>query len=193
MIAAMGFRLLAPELGFGAPRPDGWRSATSLGLVVLVGLTASGKTTLLTRLEQRFGGGAILPDRRWLTDQIILPLYRKGRRLTNRIDRFKLTGRFRDEHPGGMAEILARLALPRGIETAPVLFNGLRGENEIAYACRSLPRARFIALTAPDFVRLRRLVERRDAFDRISANKALGNKALGNKALPPAAGETVLG
>jgi len=177
MIAAMGFRLLAPELGFGAPRPDGWRSATSLGLVVLVGLTASGKTTLLTRLEQRFGGGAILPDRRWLTDQIILPLYRKGRRLTNRIDRFKLSGRFRDEHPGGMAEILARLALPRGIETAPVLFNGLRGENEIAYACRSLPRARFIALTAPDFVRLRRLIERQDAFDKISTNKALASAA----------------
>jgi len=166
MIEPAGFRLLAPQLGFGAPRPEGWRAATALGLVVLVGLTGSGKTTLLSCLEKRFGGPAILPDRRWLTDQVILPLYRKGRRVTNRIDRFKLTGRFRDEHPGGMAEILARLALPRGIETAPVIFNGLRGENEVAYACRSLPRARFIALTAPDFVRLRRLVERRDAFDK---------------------------
>jgi hypothetical protein len=177
MIAPAGFRLLAPELGFGAPRPEGWRAAAALGLVVLVGLTGAGKSSLVAHLEKRFGGRAILPDRRWLTDEVILPLYRKGRRLTNRIDRFALTRRFRDEHPGGMAEILARLALPRGIAAAPVIFDGLRGENEVAYACRSLPRARFIALTAPDFVRLRRLIERRDAFD---------------KAPPPAANGAVL-
>jgi hypothetical protein len=167
MIAPAGFRLLAPELGFGGPRPEGWRAAAALGLVVLVGVTGAGKSSLMARLEKRFGGRAILPDRRWLTDEVILPLYRKGKRITNRIDRFALTRRFRDEHPGGMAEILARLALPRGIETAPVIFDGLRGENEVAYACRSLPRARFIALTAPDFVRLDRLIERRDAFDKV--------------------------
>jgi hypothetical protein len=166
MIAPAGFRVLAPGLGFGAPRPEGWRAAAALGLVVLVGLTGAGKSSLVAHLEKRFGGRAILPDRRWLTDEVILPLYRKGRRLTNRIDRFALTRRFSDEHPGGMAEILARLALPRSIATAPVIFDGLRGENEVAYACRSLPRARFIALTAPDFVRLRRLIERRDAFDK---------------------------
>jgi hypothetical protein len=177
VIAPAEFRLLAPKLGFGAPRPEGWRAAAALGLVVLVGLTGAGKSSLLARLEKRLGEPAILPDRRWLTDEVILPLYRKGRRLTNRIDRFALTRRFRDEHPGGMAEILARLALPRGIETTLLLFDGLRGENEVAYACRSLPRARFIALTAPEFVRLRRLIERRDAFD---------------KAAPPAEDKAVL-
>ena len=54
---------------------------------------------------------------------------------------------------------------------APILFDGLRGLNEVQHAATAFPKARFIALDAPDLTRVKRLLNRQDAFDQISQQK----------------------
>ncbi len=53
-------------------------------------------------------------------------------------------------------------------ERAPLLiFDGLRGKNEVTHAVELLPQARFLFLHAPDEVRVNRLLSRGDVFDRV--------------------------
>lgn len=138
-------------------------------LLVLVGFTGAGKSTTLAALEQRRVLSAILPDRRVLTDKVILPAMTgdPGRKVTDRLERFSLTAAFRDQHPGGMGDVLARLTVPRSVPEGLIVFDGLRGDAEITAACK-MPRAKFLYLeTSPD-IRLTRLCLRDDPFDRTS-------------------------
>lgn len=166
-------RLLAAGLGLGV-RDPGWAPLVERDLVVLVGLTGAGKSTATAALESHGIPVGLLPNRRQLTDQVILPLYAAdGGAVEDRVERFALTRRFAAEHPAGMAGILAALALGPGRPAGPILFDGLRGETEVRHAATLLPRARFLVLTAPDYVRLIRLLRRRDGFDRAGATGAL--------------------
>ena len=54
----------------------------------------------------------------------------------------------------------------------PLVFDGLRGANEVAYAAAALPHARFVALDAPDWERLKRLLGRNDDFDHFAVKNA---------------------
>jgi hypothetical protein len=146
-------------VAFSLEEAPGLAPVQELELVVLVGLTGVGKSTLVQAL-----GLPLLPDRRALVDQYVLPRY-GARPPLPREERFRLTRRFREEFPGGVAEVLARgYAEPRPL----LLFDGLRGEAEVAYALAHLPRARFVVLQAREATRLRRLLGRRDAFDRVA-------------------------
>lgn len=145
------------------PRPAGVRPIPECPLVVIVGLTGVGKSTLLEGLEI-----PLLPDRRELVDRHVLPLLGAGP-TTDRRARFELTRRYRQRHPGGLAHALAQGATR---PTWPLLFDGLRGEEEIAFAREHLPRARFVVLEARDRIRLKRLLGRGDAFDRIAVRPA---------------------
>ncbi|WP_448567409.1 hypothetical protein [Thermus sp.] len=128
-------------------------------LLILVGLTGVGKSTLVEAL-----GLPRLPDRRELVDLYVLPRY-GARPPIPREERFRLTRRFREEFPGGVAEVLARGYVP----PAPLLlFDGLRGEEEVAYALEHLPKALFVVLHAREITRLKRLLARQDAFDRVA-------------------------
>ncbi|MCL5964379.1 MAG: ATPase, partial [Deinococcus sp.] len=71
-------------------------------LLVLVGLTGVGKSSLLEALAF-----PTLPDRRELVDRYVLPLFGAVPPL-DRKARFEITRRFRETHPGGVAEILAK-------------------------------------------------------------------------------------
>ncbi|GAA6743309.1 DEAD/DEAH box helicase family protein [Thermus antranikianii] len=127
-------------------------------LLILVGLTGVGKSTLVEAL-----GFPRLPDRRELVDLYVLPRYGVNPPIP-REERFRLTRRFREEFPGGVAEVLARgFVEPR----FPLLFDGLRGEAEVAYALEHLPKALFVVLHAREATRLKRLLSRQDAFDRV--------------------------
>lgn len=135
-----------------------------LPLTVLVGVTGTGKSTALGALA-----GAdlrVLPDRREVTDAVmILPL--AGHAVSDREARFRLTAEYRAAHPGGMAQALGSLlADTRHWGTHPV-FDGLRGLDEVRYAAQTFASWRFVALSAPDPVRVRRLLGRGDAFDRV--------------------------
>ncbi|TBH20524.1 hypothetical protein [Thermus thermamylovorans] len=144
---------------FSLEREDGLRPVGEVSLLILVGLTGVGKSTLVAAL-----GLPRLPDRRELVDLYVLPRY-GAKPPIPREERFQLTRRFREEFPGGVAEVLAR----GYAEAHPLLlFDGLRGEREVAYALEHLPRALFVVLHAREATRLKRLLSRRDAFDRVA-------------------------
>jgi hypothetical protein len=168
------FREIAPGCAIGGPLPAGWHPLPDLDLLVLCGLTGVGKTTALAMLRPLLDRVVDLPERRRLVDQVVADLYGANPAALDRIERFALTARFRADHPGGVAEILAQLAVPQGSTT--LMFDGLRGADEIRHAATALPHARFVALLATDFVRLNRLLRRAEAFDRIAVRA---------EALPP--------
>lgn len=156
-------------------------------LLLLVGLTGAGKSTALAALTTTVPGLTVLPDRRTLTDEVLLP---EAQRLEgepvapvqDRVERFRLTARYRQAHPGGMAEVLAKrfetrsrphLAAPEGW----FVFDNLRGAHEVAYAIHHLPEARYIVLDCEPGLRVARLVGRADAFDSVSETQ--GNEGDG--------------
>ncbi|MEQ9638417.1 MAG: ATPase [Alphaproteobacteria bacterium] len=161
------FRRLTEDLGAGTP-PAGWTTLVERPLVVVVGLTGVGKTTTLGGLDARATPFIELPNRRWLTDEIMIPAAAAdlgvALPVTDRAERFRMTARYRETHPGGMAELLTALAVPADA-SGPFVFDGIRGANEADYAAKHLPNARFCALVAPDAVRLTRLLIRADPFD----------------------------
>lgn len=160
------------EWGFGG-RP----------VVVLVGLTGAGKTTTVEHLAALLSPAAILPDRRALTDRVILPSMTGGSEaVTDRVERFRLTAAFKERHPGGMGEVLSWLRLPGDLPGGPILFDGLRGEAEAA-AAAALPNGRFLVLDCPPAHRLWRLCGRNDPFDQASATTAVDAAAHGTEAV----------
>lgn len=149
----------------GEPSPPDAVALSEAPLLVLVGLTGVGKSSLLQALAY-----PSLPDRREVVDRYVLPLfgYKAGDSL-DRSERFALTRRFREEHRGGVAEALARA---RVVPTWPLLFDGLRGEDEVRYALEHLPNTYFIVLEARDLTRLSRLLRRGDSFDRVKLDSS---------------------
>ncbi|NJK44911.1 MAG: ATPase [Pleurocapsa sp. SU_196_0] len=111
---------------------------------------------------------SLLPDRREVTDAVIFA----GESITDRETRFSRTAAFRDANPGGMAQALERLSLHPASYPEPVLFDGLRGLNEVRHAALAFPKARFVTLDAPDTVRVQRLLGRGDAFDRVGSHRS---------------------
>ena len=141
-----------------------------LALPVLVGVTGVGKSTALAALRAADPETRVLPDRREVTDAVMI-LPATGGPVRDREERFRLTAAYRDAHPGGMAQALGSLLADtrhwaRHWGKRPV-FDGLRGEAEVAYAATHCPRWRFVALEAPDLVRVQRLLGRADAFDQV--------------------------
>lgn len=161
------------------PGAGSWTSIKEVALLILVGLTGVGKSTVLRHLLAAGSRSMVtLPDRRQLTDLLLIPhaqkmLGRPQKPVTDRADRFRLTRTFREANPGGMAQALAPLWIKSNKSTpAWFVFDGLRGANEISHAAEYLPQAHFLALTAPDGVRLQRLLGREDVFDQIKGEAA---------------------
>lgn len=148
---------------------------SELALTVLVGVTGVGKSTALNALHSAFLQRAfpeeslrVLPDRREVTDAVmILPL--AGGPVRDRQERFRLTALYRETHPGGMAQALGSLIADTAHWGSRPVFDGLRGLDEVEYAAANFSQWRFVALGAPDVVRVRRLLGRADSFDQVQA------------------------
>jgi len=145
---------------------------TDLALTVLVGLTGVGKSTTLAALAEQGVAFNLLPNRRELTDWLIIPTVQAQdgepiQPVTDRTARFDYTRRYRERFPGGMAHALGQLSLDPAAWPGALIFDGLRGAEEVAHAATLLPQARFVVLHAPDMVRVQRLLGRHDAFDRV--------------------------
>jgi hypothetical protein len=159
--------LSAPLPGLSSSGHADWPVLAEQPLLVLVGVTGVGKSTALAAL----GSLKVLPDRREVTDAVMIrPL--AGRAVTDREERFAMTARYRELHPGGMAQALGTLHADPSVWGGPLVFDGLRGREEVEYAIRTFPAWRFVSLRAPDLVRVRRLLGRADRFD--TAGKSAG-------------------
>jgi hypothetical protein len=66
-----------------------------------------------------------------------------------------------------MAQAIGQLAVNPEVVRLPLVFDGLRGLDEVSYAARQYTLARFVVLDAPDTVRVQRLLGRSDAFDQV--------------------------
>ena len=138
-----------------------------LPLVVLVGVTGVGKSTALDAVRRVRPDWRVLPDRRVVTDAVMIePL--ADRAVTDREERFRLTAQYREAHPGGMAQALGELLADTAVWGRAPVFDGLRGLEEVQFAAEHYPAWRFVALGAPDAVRVRRLLGRADAFDQVT-------------------------
>jgi hypothetical protein len=98
------------------------------------------------------------------------------RPVTDRVARLDYTARYRKLFGGGLAHALTRLAIDPARWPPPLLFDGLRGREEVMHAADRLPKSRFIVLLASDEVRVRRLLGRGDSFDQTAV--AAGGDAL---------------
>ncbi|MEM7800753.1 MAG: AAA family ATPase [Chloroflexota bacterium] len=149
---------------------ESFRPITEATLIILVGVTGVGKTTTVDALRAADISFDLLPNRRSLTDDLIIAHLQQldgqpVERVSDRAARFALTRRYRDRYSGGMAHALTKLWVRN---EQLLLFDGLRGVNEIEQAVTALPKANFLVLDAPHFVRLRRLLGRGDAFDAVA-------------------------
>ncbi|MEZ4612913.1 MAG: hypothetical protein R2838_22165 [Caldilineaceae bacterium] len=157
----------------GGAVPNGWRPLTDLPLVILVGVTGVGKSTTIAALAVHAPDLHVLPDRRTLTDALIIAHVQQAdgappAPVTDRAARFAYTRRYRTHFPGGMAHAVAQLRVAPHV-TGPLLFDGLRGADEVHEAVTRFPHAVFVVLDAPDAVRVQRLLGRGDAFDQIQS------------------------
>jgi hypothetical protein len=161
-----------PHLSLDGPAPEGWRSLAAYPLLIIVGLTGVGKSSALQKLVDGPAPIALLPDRRFLTERrIVAPLQGQDNQMqrpVSRLDRFPYVRQFLERHPGGMAEILARIAVEPAHAYALFVFDGLRGPHEITYALAHFPLARFAEFSAPPMLRLERLLARNDPHDQLA-------------------------
>jgi hypothetical protein len=154
--------------------PFGFQPLTELPTVIMVGLTGVGKSTVLELLSKNGLNFTLLPNRREITDEIIIASLQveTGQTpypVTDRVERFEYTARYRVKFPGGMAHALSRLVINPTQLKPLLIFDGLRGLNEVQHAVTYFPLARFIVLDAPDMTRLNRLLKREDIFDTTGA------------------------
>jgi hypothetical protein len=152
--------------------PPDYRPLTEHSLVIMVGLTGVGKTTTLEVLADNGLEFNLLPNRREVTDKTIIAYVQReaGQTVapvTDRLERFKYTARYRKKFPAGMAHALTRLAV-KTTNSVTLIFDGLRGLDEVEHAANYFPVARFVVLDAPDIVRLSRLLTRGDSFDQVT-------------------------
>ncbi len=174
LASSLPFTLLTPGLAIGTTAPDDWQRLTTLPLLIVVGVTGVGKSTTLQQLTQKHLAYSLLPNRRVLTDQLIIsPMQADENQpvqpVHDRQIRFDYTRRYRQRFAGGMSDALSQLWLDRKGWDKRLLFDGLRGVDEVAHAIVVFPQARFIVLHAPDAVRVQRLLGRNDTFDQIAS------------------------
>ena len=66
------FERLGYGVGVGHPAPSGWQHIADCRLVIIVGVTGVGKSTMLSQLDRTGRRFTLLPDRRSLTDRLII-------------------------------------------------------------------------------------------------------------------------
>lgn len=153
-------------------------------IIFIIGLTGVGKSSTLEVLLSNNELFLLLPNRRKLTDDIIIPYIQELRgeklyKVSDRAKRFELTAAYRESFPDGMAHVVETYLQNNTFPaSATLIFDNLRGVNEVRGAINKFPQTtRFIMLDAPEHVRLQRLLGRKDDFDQITLEKVWQNDA----------------
>ncbi len=149
-------------------------------IIFIVGLTGVGKSTTLEALKGSDVTFTLLPNRRKLTDEIIIPAMQQKQGLPiepikDRVKRFEFTRSYRKSYPSGMVQVLKTYLENREIPEGLLVFDSLRGVNEVKAGVEYFPNSRFVMLDASEEVRLQRLVGREDVFDQVGSNLLLEN------------------
>ena len=168
------FEEIEPQLGSGSPAPKGWQPVSALPLLILVGTMGAGKSTTVNALLDTGCQFHLLPNRRVLTNLLIVaPLQREENLPVQTLDRngrLPFIRRYKERHPAGLAYALSQMVINLTPEDPTCekffLFDGLRGDKEIFYAAKAMPRAIFALLDTPDIIRIKRILDRQDPYDR---------------------------
>jgi hypothetical protein len=160
-------------------------------MLILVGTMGAGKSTTVNALLDTGCQFHLLPNRRVLTNLLIVaPLQREDNvpvQVLDRNGRLPYIHRFKKRHPAGLAYALSQLTINVTPEDSTCekffIFDGLRGEKEIYYAAKALPNALFALLNTPDIVRIKRILKRKDPYDRFYPEKKSRNPEAGNTRL----------
>jgi dephospho-CoA kinase len=147
-------------------------------ILFIIGLTGVGKSTTLKALQSSTVNFELLPNRRELADTIIIPEVQRAegkeqRAEKDRLERFRLTAKYRELHPAGMVHAL-QVYLDnhhKDTKTRSLIFDNIRGLHECRAAVEMFEGSRFIFLDAPAMVRLKRLIGRGDSFDQVAATR----------------------
>ncbi len=112
--SSLPFVQLFPGVGVGSPVPHGWHSLVDAPLLIIVGVTGVGKSTTLAHLAQSGFTSTLLPNRRDLTDRLIISTMQTldgepNQLVADRKTRFDYTRRYRVRFPGGMSHALTQL------------------------------------------------------------------------------------
>lgn len=162
------FKQLQPGIAIGVPSEKDLISTRNEHLIIIVGLTGVGKTTMMNTLTKSGLNFTLLPNRRTLTTELIIPYIAaiNGNKIETicRLERFKYTRQYQKQFPSGMGNILTQLQINSHTINYPLIFDFLRGQNEVNYGAKTLKKAKFVLLSAPLSVRLKRLFTRYYAF-----------------------------
>ncbi|TKJ17152.1 hypothetical protein CEE44_01290 [Candidatus Woesearchaeota archaeon B3_Woes] len=141
--------------------------------IILVGGTGVGKSTLVEGLRESFD--FYLVDRRSLVDKYVLPAYEQYLKdngiefKRDREHRFDSTAWYKNQGNPGLAKLVEReLSINNG---NLLLVDNLRGPLEIKYTIDNIPDSLFVALDAPDEVRIKRLLGRNSDYDGLKGNQ----------------------
>ena len=143
----------------GGDVEPGFQSLADYPFVIIIGLTGVGKSTSLELLPENGVEFTLLPNRRDIADQIIIASLQREdgepfHPVLDRVKRFEYTARYRAKNAGGMAHALSQLYINPSHAKPTLIFDGLRGLDEVQHAVNYFPQAKFIVLDAPDMVRL---------------------------------------
>ena len=152
---------------------EGCTPLADCNIVMLIGLTGTGKSTTLRALDD---AGTLpyttdIPTRRQLADLILIPYAQRvsGEPISpvkDRTQRFAYTRAFREQVAGGGTAVAFTWLYYKNAAQR-VLSEGVRGHNEIQYALNHT-RWRLIELWIDPVTRLRRLSGRGEAFDMVA-------------------------
>jgi dephospho-CoA kinase len=145
-------------------------------IIFIIGLTGVGKSTTLSALKSLTMQFELLPNRRELADTIIIPEVQRAegkeqRAEKDRLERFRLTAKYREMYPAGMVHALQQYLSNHGTVNQSLIFDNIRGRDECKAAVELFTNSRFIFLDAPPLIRLKRLIGRGDSFDQVAATR----------------------
>lgn len=143
--------------------------ASDYPMIIFVWLSGVGKSTAVGNVQKHFPESILLPNRRSLTDEHMFPVvqvheWNPVTSVAERGERFRMTWVYRSLFPAGMAHVLNELDI-RAPGWSMIMFDGLRGENEIAAGADFFPDAKLIMFDLPFVIRIERILGRGDSFD----------------------------